>query len=146
MVREPGPCAVPAVRAVSVERTADALLFEDIAFRAAGGAPPSTPGELHPAGSDRVPGLCLFLARRHGRAVGTALSVLHERGVVVSAVTVLEAERGRGIGSMLTAAALDIRAGVPATLSASRSGLPLYRRLGFRELGRPLHWEPPRSL
>ena len=91
MVREPGPCVVPAVPGVSVEWTDDALLFEDTAFRAASGFPPTQPGELHPAGS----------------------------------------------------AAVNVDPGLPATLTASRLGLGLYRRLGFRELASALHWRPP---
>src|SRR6478609_2787006 len=78
MAREPGPCALPPVQGVVVERTDDALLFEDTAFRAASGSPPDRPGELHPGGSESIAGLHLFLARRDGVPIGTALSVVHD--------------------------------------------------------------------
>src|ERR1700712_5413977 len=142
MARGPGTSVVPAVPGGSVERTADALLFEDTAFRAAGGSPPMRPGELHPAGSGSVPGLPLFLARRDGFAVGTALAVRHHRGVMVSAVNVFEAEPGRGLGSRRTAAAVNVDPGMPATLTASQLGIALYRRQGFHELEPALHWRP----
>jgi GNAT superfamily N-acetyltransferase len=68
---------------------------------------------------------------------------VHDRGVVVSAVAVLQAERGRRIGSMLTAAAIAVHPELPTTLSATPLGLPVYRRLGFHELSAPVHWQPP---
>lgn len=144
MLRKPGPRGVPSVPGVQIAQTADALLFERTSFLAAAGRPPANPGELHPAGSATVEGLHLFLARRGSDPVGTALAVRHAHGVTVSAVNVLPAERGRGVGAALTAAAANLAPGVPATLSASRLGLGVYRRLGFVVLaGTPLHWIPP---
>lgn len=143
MVRAAAPCDVPAVSGVRVERTYDALLFEHTAFLAAGGPPPVVPGELHPAGSEAIDGLFLFLARRGDAPVGTALAVRHARGVVVSAVNVLPAERGRGIGALLTACAVGIDPAARATLTASQLGLRVYRRLGFCDLAPALHWQPP---
>jgi len=143
MIRAPAPCAVPAVAGVTVERTRDPLLFERTAFLAAGGAPPEEPGELHPADSGDVPGLHLFLARREGSPVGTALAVEHDRGVIVNGVAVLGAERRRGVGSALTATALNVAPGLPATLTASDLGQGTYRRLGFEPLGQPVNWQPP---
>jgi hypothetical protein len=52
--------------------TADALPFERTAFLAASGCPPERPGELHPRGSERTPGLHLLLAHLHDEPVGTA--------------------------------------------------------------------------
>ncbi len=127
---------------ITVGRTDDALLFEHTAFVASGGPPPERPGELHPSGSSELEGLHLFLARRDGVPVGTSLAVRHETGVVISAVNVVERERRLGIGMLLTAAAVGVDDRLPATLTASRLGIGAYRRLGFQELGTPVHWLP----
>jgi ribosomal protein S18 acetylase RimI-like enzyme len=68
--------------------------------------------------------------------VGCAASVLAGDTVAVEHVVTVTAHRRRGIGSLLTAAAL--RAGRQhgaraAVLTASPDGAALYRRLGFRE-------------
>ncbi len=142
MIREPG-CREPDGPAdVDIAPTRDALLYEATAFRANGGSA-QTPGELHPAGSDGFPGLTLLLAWRGGVPIGTALSVRHALGVVVSGVAVVPGERRRGVGRALTAAAALVAPGFPATLSASDLGRSAYRQLGFVELHRPLHWTPP---
>jgi GNAT superfamily N-acetyltransferase len=143
MIRDPAPCVVPVPAPVTVERTMDELLFEETAFRGGGGSPPARTGELHPTGSASFAGMSLFLARLDGHPVGTALAVEHERGVVVSGVAVLESARGRGIGAALTAAAVNAAPDLPATLSASHLGLPVYRRLGFRQLTSSVRWQPP---
>lgn len=144
MSRPPGPDVprdpVPGLFVTEVESDRDTVLFEHTAFVAAGGQPPRRRGELHPPGSQRVPGLHLLLASVDGVPCGTALAVEHEHGLVISAVAVVPELRGRGIGAALTAAALDVAPDRPATLAASAAGLPVYRRLGFREVTRPIHW------
>ena len=52
------------------------------------------------------------------------------------------AQRGRGIGSLLTGAAAAVAPEVTATLSATPLGRGVYARLGFTEVGRPLHHHP----
>lgn len=120
----------------------DVEWFEALAFLSADGQPPSRTGELHPAGSQRLPGLTLLIAERDGEGVGTALSVAD--GVVnnIGAVAVMEAQRGLGIGSALTAAAIAVRPELHAVLSATDLGRGAYRRLGFTDVGRPLHHRP----
>lgn len=143
MVRPPGRAEGPAVPGLVIEPTEDALRFERIAFLGASGRPPDVPGELHPPGSASFPGLRLLLAVLDGRDVGSAIAVSHDTGVVVSGVAVLAVARRRGIGAALTAAACASAPHKPATLCASDLGLGVYRRLGFVEVGRPLHWFPP---
>lgn len=63
----------------------------------------------------------------------------------IYAVATAEAFRGRGIGRALTTAAIDAgrAAGLTqAVLMASEMGAPVYRRLGFRDVGvvRFLRW------
>jgi GNAT superfamily N-acetyltransferase len=130
----------------SVTACLDAELFERTVFLAAGGVTPDRPGVLHPRGSERVPGLHLYVAFAGARAVGTALAVVHSRGVHVSAVAVLPEERGRGIGAALAATALNTQPCMPATLTASFLSAPIYRRLGFEPVGEPLDWKPVANL
>ncbi|MFZ0664197.1 MAG: GNAT family N-acetyltransferase [Acidimicrobiales bacterium] len=145
MVRDPGTCEHSGVDGVEVRQTSDELLFERAAFVAAGGSPPAVPGELHPRGSSRFPGLHLFLAWRDEVPIGTAIAVRHETGVVVSGVAVIKEERRKGIGALLTTCAVRVDHTVPATLTATELGIGTYRELGFRELISPVHWSPPRS-
>jgi GNAT superfamily N-acetyltransferase len=128
---------------VQVVRTHDPLLFERAAFVAVTGQPPERPGELHPAGSAEQPGLALFLALSGGEPVGTALSVVHPGGLAVSAVGVRADHRRRGIGALLSAAAVDVASDRPATLTASALGERMYRELGFERVGQGLDWRPP---
>ena len=141
MYRPPGEFApVEAPPGLIISPTTDPLLFERIAFLGAAGRLPRTPGELHPPGSEKVAGLTLLLAHVDDTPVGAALAVTHATGVVVSAVAVLAEHRRQGIGAALTVAAARCAPDRPATLSASDLGRATYARLGFVELGRPLHW------
>lgn len=141
MLRLPSALDRSAAKGVRVEPTSDALLFERVAFEAAAGEAPVRPGQLHPAGSHRSPGLHLLLAWRDDRPIGTALVVVHATGVLVSAVAVLASERGVGVGSMLTAAAVAHDLSRPATLSASDLGRNVYLRLGFEFVANPTDWK-----
>ncbi len=85
-----------------------------------------------------APTLRLFAGRVDGEIVATSgLSTL--TGVAgIYAVATAEAWRGRGFGRALTLAAM--RAGAEAgmrtsVLLASELGQPVYRRIGFREVG-----------
>ncbi len=146
MIRAPsGPpsrTAVPGLRIRAAVNDDDVAWFEYLAFLSAGGELPSRSGELHPPGSQRLPGLTLLIAEIDGEGVGTALSVVTPRVNNIGAVAVMPARRGRGIGSALTMAAVAVAPHMPATLSATPSGRGVYQRLGFSEVGRPLHHHP----
>ncbi len=143
MIRDAAGRATPPTFSDLVIRPAetddDVEWFETLAFLAAGDRPPARPGELHPPGSQRLPGLTLLIAELDGEGVGTALSVATPRVNNIGAVAVMPAHRGRGIAGALTEAAIAIAPGVPATLCATTSGRGVYQRLGFTELGRPVH-------
>ena len=146
MIREAGRAVeVPAVPGLTIRRMvtdADVAWFEYVAFLSADGQLPARSGELHPAGSQHLPGLTLLVAEIDGEGVGTALSVATSRVNNVGAVAVMPAQRERGIGAALTEAAIAAADAVPATLSATAAGRGVYRRLGFTEVGRPLHHHP----
>lgn len=145
MIRDGGQHPVPHVPGLTIRPALtdeDVTWFETIAFLAADGHPPARPGELHPPGSQHLPGLTLLIGEIGGEGVGTALSVATGRVNNIGAVTVMPAQRGRGIASALTEAAIALAPSVPATLSATPAGRGVYQRLGFTEVGRPLHHHP----
>jgi GNAT superfamily N-acetyltransferase len=141
----PAPALAPGLRIGRVETDDEMVIFERTAFVAAGGRPPVRVGELHPAGSQRTPGLHFFVAGIDGHPAGTALAMDYQLGVLISAVAVLPQARRRGVGAALTVTALQVAPGRPAPLFATGAGLPVYQRLGFVEIGRHRDWHAPRT-
>jgi GNAT superfamily N-acetyltransferase len=92
------------------------------------------------------PGVRAVLAVEDGTAVAAGVEYRFERASVVGWITVLESHRRRGIGAAITAVltnrALRDGAGLVA-LQASPMGAPVYRALGFREVGLDRIWMPP---
>jgi GNAT superfamily N-acetyltransferase len=81
----------------------------------------------------RVPGIACFVARLHGRAVSSSLAIEIDGSVGVFGVATLPDARGRGVGTAITAAAVDWardRANL-AWLQASEDGRRVYERMGF---------------
>ncbi|MGY2049721.1 GNAT family N-acetyltransferase [Methylobacterium sp. JK268] len=70
-----------------------------------------------------------------GRVVGTAMMTPFGGTATINMVIVDEAMRGRGLGRRLMEAALAAAAGRDCRLVATRDGLPLYEKLGFRSVG-----------
>jgi GNAT superfamily N-acetyltransferase len=78
------------------------------------------------------------VARLDGEVVGTALVVIDGPIAGIYNVGVRESARGRGIGRAVTAEVARIARATGcglAILEASAIGAPVYRRLGFREVG-----------
>jgi GNAT superfamily N-acetyltransferase len=146
MLRPPGPVAAPRVEGLSVRAVATAdevRLFERTIFGAADGNPDWAPaGSVHPAEETlRVAGLTLFLAWLDGEPVGTALAAVDSRVVQVSAVSVQERARRRGVASALTAACIGVAPELPAVLDSTDLGHGVYLRLGFGDVGESVLWE-----
>lgn len=105
-----------------------------------------TPGDLERAvgGLRDVEGCTLWIARDGGEPVAAAAIHLHEGDAGVELVAVVPEARGRGLSAELLRHALTdaARAGATTTsLQATKLGEPVYRRLGYRALGRYGMWE-----
>jgi ribosomal protein S18 acetylase RimI-like enzyme len=80
----------------------------------------------------------LYLGRLHGQPVATNMLAFGAGVVSVLGVGTLPEARGQGIGTAITlrpyldARAMGYHTGV---LFATELGIPIYRRLGFREVG-----------
>jgi hypothetical protein len=134
---EVAPCRDPA----------EVELFERTSVEAFTGATADwVPGTIHPpAASLQVPGLTLFLARLDGRPVGTAIAATDGTVLNVAGVAVVRHARRQGIGTSLTLACLAAAPALPAVLSSSEDGHPVYRALGFADVGSSALWWRPRS-
>ena len=82
----------------------------------------------------RAPGIACFQAKLDGRPVSSSLAVEVDGSVGVFGVATLPEVRGRGIGTAITAAAVErARDRVDlAWLQASRDGRRVYEQMGFR--------------
>ena len=115
------------------------------------------PELIHPELVALEVGVGLGLPERHytryvgyqdGEAVATSAMLLHAGVAGIFAVSTIPRARRRGIGTALTLVPLleaRMRGYRVGTLQAAPMGFPVYRRLGFREVCRPigLHlWSP----
>ncbi|MHA6344446.1 GNAT family N-acetyltransferase [Roseivivax sp. CAU 1761] len=74
-----------------------------------------------------------------GRLVGTAFCTAYGDAVAcLNMIIVAQAMRGRGLGRRLMAEIMALAGDRQMRLVATQSGLPLYRKMGFREVGRIL--------
>lgn len=131
----PAPASVgaPALDVVRVERAEDlqaaelAVIegFELTAFE------PYRPGELFPAALIAQPGVDVFLARHDGVPAGACVRVVDDGLASHYWVATSPAFRSRGVGRAVMRASLADLAQLPATLTASKLGRPLYESLGY---------------
>ena len=103
------------------------------------------PGAVHPPASLRVGGLTLLLAALDGQPVATAIAATDGTVLNVAGVAVLKSARRQGIGTAVTTACLATAPGLPAVLSSSEEGHPVYRSLGFTDAGPSALWWRPTS-
>lgn len=91
----------------------------------------------------RLSGIRFFAALdADGRCVATGGSRVVDGAALVAGVATLPTHRRRGIGTAITAVALQAAAesgAREAFLDASPAGVGIYRRLGFTEIG-PVRW------
>jgi ribosomal protein S18 acetylase RimI-like enzyme len=88
--------------------------------------------------------LRLWVGYVDDRPVTTAAALVHNAMNGVYLVATVPEARGRGIGTAMTAQAVAAYPSLPAVLVATEMGEPIYRRLGFTEIGRLGGWVKPR--
>jgi GNAT superfamily N-acetyltransferase len=149
MLRRPGPVDAPPGPpglAVAPCRTpAEVERFERASVEGFTGSTAGWAlGSIHPpAASLRVPGLTLLLATLDGHPVGTAIAATDGTVLNVAGIAVIPSARRQGVGTHLTAACLATAPTLPAVLSASDQGHPVYLALGFTDAGPTAIWWRP---
>ncbi|MEV7771980.1 GNAT family N-acetyltransferase [Kitasatospora sp. NPDC086791] len=133
MLRLPGPVAVPALDVVRVRRAEDLQAAERVVIEGfdLDGFQPHRPGELFPPALIEQPGVDVFLVSLDGVAAGACVSVVADGVGSHYWVATSSAFRSRGMGRAVMLGALAHLADLPATLTASKLGRPLYESLGY---------------
>ena len=137
------PPPVPAdVELRWVETVEDAERFVDVvepAYCSIGATPGAVATSL--AAPERLlePHLSVVLAMLEDAPAATAV-LLESHGIAgVYYVGTIETARGRGLGELVTQSVTEraLSRGIPVVgLQASQMGEPIYRRMGYREIGR----------
>jgi len=81
-----------------------------------------------------------WIGRVAGRPVAAAMSYQTDGAIGVFGVTTVASARKRGYGTAITRAAVLADSGLPSVLAPSPEGENLYKRLGFRPVGRLQQW------
>lgn len=76
-----------------------------------------------------------FVVLENNKVLGTTLTTRFGGCATINMVIVAEAMRGRGLGRRLMDAGLDAAREEPCRLVATEDGLPLYEKVGFRQVG-----------
>jgi GNAT superfamily N-acetyltransferase len=101
-------------------------------------------GEFERALTTAPAGLHLYGAIVDGECVSCLSATDHDSDCAIFFVATLASARGRGLATRLMRRALRDardRGCTTTTLQATRAGYPIYRRLGYRDLGAMQMWE-----
>jgi len=101
-------------------------------------------GEFGPVEGAELPELRVYFGAVEGETLGTLAIWAHGSDAEVAWVATLPEGRGRGISGRLLARALDDareQGLTTTTLVATKLGYPVYRKLGYRDLGTMQMWE-----
>ncbi len=133
MLRPPGPVDAPALEVTRVRRPEDLREAERVVIEGfeLDGFVPHRPGELFPASLIEHPGVDVFIASIDGAVAGAGVSVLADGVASHYWIATSSAFRSRGVGRAVMLGALAHVADLPATLTASKLGRPLYESLGY---------------
>jgi GNAT superfamily N-acetyltransferase len=104
---------------------------------------PYQPGQAFPDDLLWYPGVRLFVAHHDGQPAGACLTVNEGTCAGIYWVTTLPAHRSEGVGRAIMQAALEHLAPLPASLTATAAGEPLYRSMGFRHVADAAWWSRP---
>jgi GNAT superfamily N-acetyltransferase len=102
------------------------------------------PAGMFAAGFPRLPEVDSYLARHEGRPASVVMANHLEGDCGIFLVGTVPEARNRGISTRLMRRVLadaTNRGCTISTLQASRMGHPVYRRLGYRDLGHAQLWE-----
>ena len=142
--RPPGPASVHVpseLEMIRVSTAAEVEEFEAVSVRGFENEEATiAPGAIHPPAILDEPDMAIFLGRVDGRAVAAAMGYRTDDAIGVFGVTVVASARRRGYGTALTYAAMLPDSGLPAVLSPSPAGAPLYSKLGFSRVGELSIW------
>ncbi|MFJ9458078.1 GNAT family N-acetyltransferase [Kitasatospora sp. NPDC101447] len=133
MLRLPGPVAEPALDVIRVRGAGDLQAAEQVVIEGfdLDGFQPHRPGELFPAALIEQPGVDVFVASIDGTVAGACVSVVADGVGSHYWVATSSAFRSRGVGRAVMLGALAHMTDLPATLTASKLGRPLYESLGY---------------
>ncbi|MFJ9776407.1 GNAT family N-acetyltransferase [Kitasatospora sp. NPDC101157] len=148
MLRPPAPVGEPALEAVRVRRPEDLWEAERIVIAGfeLDAFEPHRPGELFPAALIEQPGVDVFLARHDGVAAGACVRLVQDGFASHYWVGTCPLLRSRGAGRAVMLGSLAGLAGLPATLTASKLGRPLYESLGYTVAAPATWWASPRPV
>lgn len=134
--------AVPDLEILRASTPDEVRSVEATIISAAGVVPPGyRPESIHaPQGSLEQTDLHLFLGLYRGVPMATAMAAVARHVVFVSGVSTMTSVRGRGIATAMTLAAMAVAPDRPAALATTSMGRPIYERLGFEIVGRPVTW------
>ena len=137
--RAPRTTAAPARHPeldIEVVNDADTLFEFEHASWAGFEVPPGKPASVHHPASLTGGPLTYFLGRVEGEPVAASIACIAEDCVGVYGVATDPAFRGRGYGTSMTWAAMEVAPELPSVLQPSDIARPLNRRLGFEPCGR----------
>ncbi|MFI9158890.1 GNAT family N-acetyltransferase [Kitasatospora aureofaciens] len=145
MLRPPAPVGEPALDVVRVRRPEDLQEAERVVIAGFGltGFEPYRPGELFPMALIDQPGVDVFVARHEGVAAGACVRLVHDSVASHYWVGTSPQLRSRGAGRAVMLASLAGLASLPATLTASKLGRPLYESLGYTAAAPATWWASP---
>ncbi|WP_369184311.1 GNAT family N-acetyltransferase [Streptomyces sp. Y1] len=133
MLRLPGPAGEPASDVIRVRRPEDLQAAERVVIDGfeLDTFEPYRPGELFPPALLDQPGVDVFVASIDGAPAGACVSVVADGFGSHYWVGTSSAFRSRGAGRAVMLGALAHLADLPATLTSSKLGRPLYESLGY---------------
>lgn len=145
MLRQPGPVAAPAMEIRRVASDDDLFAaeraviegFELVRFE------PHRPGEMFPRALLSEPGVAVHVAVLDGSVAGACVSVVDGGLGSHYWVGTPAAFRSRGVGRAVMLGSLAEMTSIPATLTASKLGRPLYESLGYEVAGMSTWWRMP---
>ncbi len=147
MARDPGPVRGERPGGVEVVRVEDADQLAVAERVIVDGFPqthlqPWVRGRSLPPQVLDLPGWTVWLAYRDGQPAGGGY--VYDDGTVggVYWVATLPEHRSKGVARALLRTMLESLPDRPMTLTATAAGEPLYRSLGFHEVGRSWWWSP----